>query len=74
MRFAGAVPAAKFEAIPGVGKVVVEDHSLRMNVHGPIAPVVRAAAAFDLIDFTSREPSLEEVFLAEYEREAVDVG
>jgi hypothetical protein len=28
--------------------------------------VVRAAAQYDLVDFVSREPSLEETFLAEY--------
>ncbi|HEX4897276.1 MAG TPA: hypothetical protein VFV53_02840, partial [Candidatus Limnocylindrales bacterium] len=39
----------------------------RMLVTGPIAPVVRLAAQRDLVDFVSREPSLEEVFLAEYE-------
>jgi ABC-2 type transport system ATP-binding protein len=74
MRFAGAVPAAKFAAITGVSNVVTEDHSLRLDVRGPIAPVVKAAAAFELVDFTSREPSLEEVFLAEYELETIDVG
>ena len=32
----------------------------------PIAPVVRLAGQYDLVDFVSREPSLEEVFLSEY--------
>jgi hypothetical protein len=35
--------------------------------------VVRAAAQYDLADFVSREPSLEETFLAEYGKEAVGV-
>jgi hypothetical protein len=35
-------------------------------VAGPIAPVVKAAARFELADFVSREPSLEETFLAQY--------
>jgi ABC-2 type transport system ATP-binding protein len=73
LRFAEAPPAEVFAAIEGVTDVVVEDHLLRMRVNGPIAPVVRAAARFELTDFTSREPNLEEVFLAEYGREAVDV-
>jgi hypothetical protein len=38
-----------------------------MLVTGPIAPVVRLAAQYDLVDFVSREPSLEDVFLSEYE-------
>ena len=33
---------------------------------GSIIPVVRAAARHELADFVSREPSLEETFLAEY--------
>ena len=66
LRFTGPVPAAEFEKIPGVSGVVAEDHVLRMHVAGPIAPVVKAAARFELADFVSREPSLEETFLAQY--------
>jgi ABC-2 type transport system ATP-binding protein len=64
--FTGPVPAAEFEALPGVSDVAAEDHVLRMRVSGNIAPVVRAAAQYELADFVSREPSLEETFLAEY--------
>jgi ABC-2 type transport system ATP-binding protein len=73
LRFAQAPPAEAFAALEGVSHVVVEDHLLRMRVTGPITPVVRTAAGYELLDFTSREPNLEEVFLAEYGREAVDV-
>jgi ABC-2 type transport system ATP-binding protein len=73
LRFAGPIPLEAFAGIDGVSHLVPEDHVLRLRVAGPIGPVVRAAAAFDLVDFTSREPSLEETFLAEYGREAVDV-
>ena len=41
---------------------------LRMRVVGAITPVVQAAAKFELLDFVSREPSLEETFLAQYGR------
>ena len=71
MRFAGAVPSDAFAQLPGVSDVVAEDHVLRLRVAGAITPVVRAAAQFELLDFVSREPSLEETFLAEYGREAV---
>jgi ABC-2 type transport system ATP-binding protein len=74
LRFAGEVPAAAFEALPGVSEVVVEDHVLRLRVAGAITPVVQAAARYELLDFVSREPSLEETFLAQYGREAVEVG
>ena len=74
LRFAGPVPAAEFEQIAGVTNVAVDDHVLRMHVSGPIGPVVRAAARFELADFVSREPSLEETFLAQYGTEPVEVG
>ena len=74
LRFAGPVPSAEFEALPGVTEVSTEDHVLRMRVSGPITPVVRAAARYELLDFVSREPSLEETFLAEYDHQAVEVA
>ena len=73
LRFAGPPPTEAFAAIDGVADLVVEDHLLRMRVNVPIGPIVRAAAGYDLVDFTSREPNLEEVFLAQYGRESVDV-
>jgi ABC-2 type transport system ATP-binding protein len=73
LRFAGAVPAAEFEALPGVSDVVLDDHVLRMRVSGAITPVVQAAARHELLDFVSREPSLEETFLAQYGRDAAEV-
>jgi len=66
LRFAAPVAGAPFQAIDGVRNLVEEGRTLRMLVTGPIAPVVRLAGQFDLVDFVSREPSLEEVFLSEY--------
>jgi ABC-2 type transport system ATP-binding protein len=73
LRFAETVPAAEFTALPGVSDVVVEDHTLRLRVAGPMTPVVRAAAHHELLDFLSSEPSLEATFLAEYGRQATEV-
>jgi ABC-2 type transport system ATP-binding protein len=67
------VPADAFSHLPGVSDVVVEDHTLRLRVAGAITPVVQAAARYDLLDFVSREPSLEETFLAQYSQPAVEV-
>ena len=72
LRFAGEPPAAEFVAIDGVSDVQVEDHLLRLRVFGPITPVVQAAARLGVTDFLSREPSLEETFLAQYGREAAE--
>ncbi|HEX7949488.1 MAG TPA: ABC transporter ATP-binding protein [Candidatus Limnocylindrales bacterium] len=66
LRFSGPVPTAAFEQLPGVSEVSAEDHVLRMRVSGAITPVVRAAAQYELLDFVSREPTLEETFLAQY--------
>ena len=66
LRFAGPVPAEAFEHIAGVSDVSAEDHVLRLRVTGAISPVVQVAARYELLDFVSREPSLEETFLAEY--------
>jgi len=68
LRFAGDVPVGAFAALPGVSDVAAEDNLLRMRVSGSITPVVREAANYDLLDFVSREPSLEETFLAQYGR------
>jgi ABC-2 type transport system ATP-binding protein len=70
LRFAGEVPVAAFSSLPGVSDVSADEHVLRMRVSGSITPVVREAARYELLDFVSREPSLEETFLAQYGRSA----
>jgi len=66
LRFAGTAPLAEFEGLDGVSDLASDDHTLRMRVSGPITPVVKIAARHELLDFVSREPTLEEIFLAEY--------
>jgi ABC-2 type transport system ATP-binding protein len=66
LRFAGSVPTAVFDTLPGVSDVHASDHVLQLRVSGAITPVVRAAAQYELLDFVSREPTLEETFLAQY--------
>jgi ABC-2 type transport system ATP-binding protein len=73
LRFAGDVPVGAFAALPGVSDVTTEGNLLRMRVSGPITAVVREAANHELLDFVSREPSLEETFLAQYGR-GTDAG
>ncbi len=73
LRFDGKPPKAEFEKLKGVSDVVVEDHLMRLRVQGSITPVVQAAAKLGVVDFLSREPSLEETFLAQYGREKAEV-
>jgi ABC-2 type transport system ATP-binding protein len=74
LRFAGEPPVGEFKSIPGVSDVVAEDHILRLRVQGSITPVVEAAAKAGVVDFLSREPSLEEIFLAQYGHVSAEVN
>jgi ABC-2 type transport system ATP-binding protein len=74
LRFGTPVSAAAFAALPGVSDLVAIDGGLRMRVTGSMVPIVEAAAGRGLLDFETREPSLEQTFLAQYGREAVAVN
>ncbi|OGO55758.1 MAG: hypothetical protein A2V85_02315 [Chloroflexi bacterium RBG_16_72_14] len=74
LRFTAPVPASVFASLPGVSDVVAVDDRLQLRVSGSMAPVVEAAAGRGLIDFETREPSLEQTFLAQYGRVAVGVA
>ena len=41
-------PGPGVRALPGVSDVIADDHVLRLRVSGPITPVVRAAARYEL--------------------------
>jgi ABC-2 type transport system ATP-binding protein len=73
VRFDRPVDPAAFALLAGVSDVVAEDSTIRLRVSGPLAPVVETAARLPLVDFTSREPSLEESFLAEYGRQMTEM-
>ena len=64
--FAAPVAAAEFDGLERVSDVRVDGARMTMRVSGPIGPVLRHAARFDLLDAVSREPNLEDVFLAQY--------
>jgi len=66
LRFVQAVPVASFEGLEGVSDLVAEGDLLRMQVEGPIGPVIEVAGRHQLVDVVSREPNLEDVFLAQY--------
>jgi ABC-2 type transport system ATP-binding protein len=64
--FATPVAPAIFESIDGVSAVETEGNAISMRVNGPIGSVIAAAAPHGLLDVVSREPNLEDVFLAQY--------
>jgi len=62
--FAGPVPDLR--GVEGVEGLQVTDHGVSLHVHGAVAPVLAAISAAQPLHLTSREPSLEDVFLAHY--------
>ena len=67
--FAGPVPAEAFGRIPNVRDLSNDGATIRFSVHGHLDEVVKTAARFPIVDFRTREPSLEDVFLAYYSKE-----
>ncbi len=54
--------------LPGVQRCVIEGHEAHLEVAGDLRGVVGAIAASDMTDLSVREPTLEELFLAFYDR------
>ncbi len=52
--------------MPGVSSVAVDGRVLRCHVRGPVGPLLTALAGAGVTELLSREPSLEEIFLAQY--------
>jgi polyether ionophore transport system ATP-binding protein len=66
--FSGAVPA--LPALAGVRAERTGESTLHCEVTGPIRPLLAALAELPVIALTSREPSLEEIFLHHYDHGA----
>jgi ABC-2 type transport system ATP-binding protein len=62
--FDGPVPDVR--AVAGVSAVDVAGSVLRCQVRGSVAPLLAALTAAGVRELLSREPSLEELFLAHY--------
>ena len=52
--------------VPGVSDVEVDGSRVRLQVHGSVEPLLERLAAARVTQLLSREPSLEELFLAQY--------
>ena len=62
-------PAPQLGPLPGVHVQVVGPSALRFETSGGIGPLVDALAGHQVEALTSREPSLEEIFLHHYRRD-----
>ena len=66
LMFAHPVAVEVFSGLPGVQDAEADGEVVRMRVSGRIGAVIAAAAGHGLVDVVSREPNLEDVFLAQY--------
>jgi ABC-2 type transport system ATP-binding protein len=72
LTFGSPVAPGLFEGLSGVSDVATRDNVVTMRVNGPIGAVVTVAAQHGIVDVVSREPNLEDVFLAQYGDHAAD--
>jgi ABC-2 type transport system ATP-binding protein len=70
--FAGEAP--RFEPPPGVQAERVGPDTLRFEVSGDVGPLIGQLAEHQVKSLTSREPSLEEIFLHHYDSSDGGVG
>jgi ABC-2 type transport system ATP-binding protein len=63
-RFAGEAPS--LDGVAGVSEVEVADGTVRLQVQGSTAQLVRALGSAEITSLQVRQPSLEELFLAYY--------
>jgi len=63
---AAPTAAAGFAALAGVSDVVADGRTLRFRVSGRFDPVIKHAAAFDVVSLKSTEPDLEDLFMTYY--------
>jgi ABC-2 type transport system ATP-binding protein len=59
-------PAPDLPALPGVHVANSGPSALRFEVHGPVRPLIAALSGYPIATLTSRAPSLEEIFLHQY--------
>jgi ABC-2 type transport system ATP-binding protein len=62
--FDGSVP--DLARVPGVKAVQVDGHVVRCQVQGSVEPLLKVLSTSGVHELLSREPSLEELFLAHY--------
>lgn len=59
-------PAPQVPPLPGSHVTTLGPSALRFEVYGPVRPLISALASYPIASLTSREPSLEEIFLHQY--------
>jgi len=67
-------PAPRLDGLPGVRLASAGPNALRLEVSGSIGPLIAALAEHPVLALSSREPSLEEIFLHHYDSSDGRVG
>ena len=70
--FAGEAPA--LAPLDGVQVTSAGPNALRFEVSGSVGPLIAALAGHPVISLTSREPSLEEIFVQHYDSSGAHAG
>jgi ABC-2 type transport system ATP-binding protein len=74
IRFEQPVDSQALAALPGVKLLRRDDgRSVLLQVEGKMDGLIKALAAFPVIDFETERPSLEEIFLTYYEDDRMEV-
>jgi ABC-2 type transport system ATP-binding protein len=69
MLFSEPPEASDFAKLPGVSEVEIDGNALRLRLRDGIDAVVKEAARHTLLDMSIVHPSLDEIFMAYYEKE-----
>ncbi|HEV8653983.1 MAG TPA: ABC transporter ATP-binding protein [Candidatus Limnocylindria bacterium] len=64
--FADDVPVDRLRRVEGLDQLVITDHRATALLRGTFEPLMSAVSGARVTGFTSREPSLEEIFLTYY--------
>lgn len=73
LMFDSPVGAPLFEAVPGVKDVVAQGNHVTLSFDGPIETLLSAAADHTLVDISTQEADLEEIFLTYYRDDEANV-
>ena len=68
IHFGAPVSEDAFANVAGISDLSVEHNVLRCTVKGTLDAVIKAASRFEVVNLISHEPSLEDIFLAYYDR------
>ena len=68
IEFGGPVRPKDFAGLEGVRDLTVEGNSLRCDISGSLDSLIKTAAMYEVLSLTTRDPSLEEIFLTYYGR------